>query len=321
MKIVILDGHTANPGDLSWSALELLGEVSCFERTTPDQLLERIGDAEAVITNKVPFAAELLQQLPRLKYIGVTATGFNIIDVEAAREQGITVTNIPAYSTASVAQLTFALLLEMTQQVGRHAAATAAGKWVAAPDFCFWETPLLELEGMTLGLVGFGQIAQRVTRIARAFGMQVVATTRSSAKYLGNPMNAQTQFVDLEELLKISDVVSLHCPLTAETERLLNAERLAMMKPSALLINTSRGAMVDEAALADALNTGHLAGAGLDVLSGEPPAADNPLLSARNCFVTPHIAWATEAARKRLLEMTAANLKAFKCGRPQNVVN
>jgi glycerate dehydrogenase len=321
MKIVILDGYTANPGDLSWSALEELGEVSCYERTTPDQVLERIGDAEAVITNKVPFAADRLQQLPRLKYIGVTATGFNIIDVEAAREQGITVTNIPAYSTASVAQLTFALLLEMTQQVGRHAAATAAGKWAAAPDFCFRETPLLELEGMTLGLIGFGQIARRVTRIARAFGMQIVVTTRNPDKYMGNLTNAQTQFVELEELLKTSDVVSLHCPLTAETERLLNAERLDMMKSTALLINTSRGAMIDESALADALNAGRLAGAGLDVLSDEPPAADNPLLSARNCFVTPHIAWATKAARKRLLEVTAANLKAFVRGKPLNIVS
>jgi len=321
MKIVILDGYTANPGDLSWSALEELGEVSCYERTAPNQVLERIGDAEAVITNKVPFAAERLQRLPKLQYIGVTATGFNIIDIEAAREHGVTVTNIPAYSTASVAQLTFALLLEMTQQVGRHAAATAAGKWTAAPDFCFRETPLLELEGLTLGLVGFGQIAQRVNRIARAFGMQIVVTTRNPDKYLGNLMNAQTQFVELEELLKTSDVVSLHCPLTAETERLLNAERLAMMKSSALLINTSRGAMIDESALADALNAGRLAGAGLDVLSDEPPAADNPLLSARNCFVTPHIAWATEAARKRLLEVTAANLKAFVRGKPLNVVS
>lgn len=321
MKIVILDGYTANPGDLSWSALEELGEVSCYERTVPDQVLERIGDAEAVITNKVAFTADHLHQLPRLKYIGVTATGFNIIDVEAAREQGITVTNIPAYSTASVAQLTFALLLEMTQQVGLHAAATAAGKWTAAPDFCFRETPLLELEGLTLGLVGFGQIAQRVNRIARAFGMQIVVTTRNPDKYMGNLMNAKTQFVELEELLKTSDVVSLHCPLTAETERLLNAERLAMMKSSALLINTSRGAMIDESALADALNAGRLGGAGLDVLSDEPPAADNPLLSARNCFVTPHIAWATEAARKRLLEVTAANLKAFVRGKPLNVVS
>jgi len=231
------------------------------------------------------------------------------------------VTNIPAYSTASVAQMTFALLLELTQQVGLHASAVAAGKWSAAPDFCFWDKPLVELEGKTIGLVGFGQIAQQVARIARAFGLQVVVTTRNPAKYMGNLMNAQIRFVSLEELLRYSDIVSLHCPLTAETTRIINAERLALMKPTALLLNTSRGAVIDEAALADALNNGRLAGAGLDVLSSEPPTADNPLLSARNSLITPHIAWATGAARKRLLEVAVANLKAFLNGKPQNVVS
>jgi len=321
MKIVVLDGYTANPGDLSWSALERLGDVSIFERTAPDQVLERLDDAVVVITNKVPFSAARLQQLPELKYIGVTATGYNIIDIEAARVQGVTVTNIPAYSTASVAQMTFALLLELTQQVGRHAAATAAGKWSVVPDFCFTETSLFELDGKILGLIGFGQIGQRVARIARAFGMQVMVTTRNPAKYMGNPMNEQTKFVDINELLQASDVVSLHCPLTAETEQLINAERLALLKPSALLINTSRGQLIDEAALADALNAGRLGGAGLDVLGNEPPDVSNPLLIARNCFVTPHISWATEAARKRLLEVTADNLKAFLTGEPQNVVS
>jgi glycerate dehydrogenase len=321
MKIVILDGYTTNPGDLSWSALERLGDVSIYKRTAPDQVLERLDDATVVITNKVPFSAARLQQLPEMKYIGVTATGYNIIDVEAARAQGVTVTNIPAYSTASVAQMTFALLLELTQQVGRHAAATAAGKWSAAPDFSFTETSLFELDGKILGLIGFGQIAQRVARIARSFGMQVVVSTRNPAKYMGDLMNAQTHFVDIDELLQVSDVVSLHCPLTAETEQLINADRLALLKPSALLINTSRGQVIDEVALADALKAGQLAGAGLDVLASEPPDTANPLLSARNCFVTPHIAWATEAARKRLLEVTAGNLKAFLAGEPQNVVS
>lgn len=321
MKIVVLDGYSANPGDLSWGEIEALGDVTIYDRTPPELVLERICDAEAVITNKVPFAADRLAQLPQLKYIGVSATGYNIVDVAAAAARHITVTNIPAYSTASVAQMTFALLLELTQQVGLHAGLTAQGAWSKAPDFSFWEAPLFELEGQTLGLVGYGQIAQRVARIAKAFGMQVVIHTRNPAKYKGNLMNAQNGFVELDELLAVSDVVSLHCPLTPETELLINAERLSWMKRSAILINTSRGQVVDEIALADALNNGRLAGAGLDVLSSEPPAADNPLLSARNCFVTPHIAWATRAARARLLAIAAANLKAFIGGQPQNVVS
>jgi glycerate dehydrogenase len=321
MKIVVLDGYTANPGDLDWSPLEELGELKVYDRTAPDQVLTRIGDARSVITNKVPFDAARLQQLPQLKYIGVTATGYNIIDVEAARQQHVTVTNIPAYSTASVAQMTFALLLELTQQVGLHASAVASGRWSAAPDFCFWDKPLVELEGKTLGLVGFGQIAQRVAKIASVLGMQIIATTRNPAKYMGNLMHAKISFVSVEELLRSSDIVSLHCPLTAETTRFINAERLALMKPTALLLNTSRGGVIDEAALADALNSDHLAGAGLDVLSSEPPTADNPLLSARNCLITPHIAWATGAARKRLLTVAIANLKAFLEGKPQNVVS
>jgi len=321
MKIVVLDGFTTNPGDLSWSELESLGEVSLYERTADDEVLRRTGDAELIITNKVPFDAARLQQLPHLRYIGVTATGYNIIDVVAARNQGVTVTNIPAYSTASVAQMTFALLLELTQQVGMHASAVAAGKWSSAPDFCFWKVPLVELEGKVLGLVGFGQIARRVARVAQAFGMQVVVTTRAPTRYMDNPMNDQIRFIALEELLRISDVVSLHCPLTAETEKLINADHLALMQPSAMLINTSRGGVIDEASLAESLNGGRLAGAGLDVLSSEPPNSDNPLLTARNCFITPHIAWATGAARKRLLAVTVANIKAFLAGKPQNVVS
>lgn len=321
MKIVVLDGYSANPGDLSWGGLEALGDVSLYDRTPPELVLERLGDAEAVITNKVPFDTARLAQLPKLRYIGVSATGYNIVDVAAARARNITVTNIPAYSTASVAQMTFALLLEVTQQVGLHARLTAEGAWCKAPDFSFWEAPLLELEGKTLGLVGYGQIAQRVARIAKAFGMKVVINTRNPDKYKGSLMNAQNGFVDLDELIAVSDVVSLHCPLTPETERLINAERLAWMKRTAILINTSRGQVIDEAALADALNSGRLAGAGLDVLSSEPPAPDNPLLAARNCFITPHIAWATRAARERLLTVAASNLKAFIDGQPQNVVS
>lgn len=321
MKIIVLDGYAANPGDLDWTPLLELGQIELYDRTPADRILERVQDAEAVITNKVPFGADRLRQLPRLKYLGVTATGFNIVDVVAAREQGITVTNIPAYSTASVAQLTFALLLELTQQVGRHAAAVRGGKWTEAPDFCFWETPLVELEGLTFGLVGFGTIGRRVARIALAFGLRVIVATRSPERYREQPENAGIDFVSLEALLQASDVVSLHCPLTRETERLIDARRLALMRPNALLINTSRGALVDEDALATALNRGRLAGAGLDVLSSEPPTAGNPLLSARNCFITPHIAWATGAARQRLLEIAVANLKAFLAGRPQNVVS
>jgi len=314
MKIVILDGYTANPGDLSWSALDELGEVSCYERTAPDQVLERIGAAEAVITNKVPFAAERLQRLPGLKYVGVTATGFNIIDVAAAREQGVTVTNIPAYSTASVAQLTFALLLELTQQVGRHAAATAAGKWAVAPDFCFWETPLLELEGMTLGLVGFGQIGQRVTRIARAFGMKVLVARRP-----GKPPDDRPP---LAEVLPAADVLTLHCPLTEHTRNLIDAGAIALMKQTAFLINCARGGIVDESALLTALQQKRIAGAAMDVLSIEPPRQSNPLLEAglTNLLITPHVAWASRQARQRIIDQTVENIRAFKAGKPIRTV-
>ncbi|TYO96391.1 glycerate dehydrogenase [Geothermobacter ehrlichii] len=321
MKIVYLDAHAANPGDLDWSSLEALGEVAIYDRTPQEKVLERIGDAEAVLTNKVPFDRERLQALPHLRYIGVTATGYNIVDVEAARERGVIVTNIPAYSTASVAQMVFALLLELTQNVGHHHHLVRWGHWTEAPDFCFWDRPLIELEGMTMGLVGFGQIGRRVARIARAFGMEVQVHTRTPERYRDRPENRDVRFVGLEELLQSSDVVSLHCPLSAETERLLDARRLALLKPSAFLINTARGALVDETALARALKEKQLAGAGLDVLSVEPPPGDNPLLTAPNCFITPHVAWATKAARQRLLDYLVANLRAFIDGKPQNVVS
>jgi len=320
MKIVVLDGYAANPGDLDWSPLEAFGEVEVYERTPADKVLERCREAEIVLTNKVPFDAERIGTLPKLRYIGVTATGYNIIDLQAAEEHGVTVTNVPAYSTASVAQMTFALLLELTQNVGHHSHLVRWGHWSEAPDFCFWDKPLIELTGLTMGLVGFGQIARAVAGIATAFGMKVQVFTRSPEKYRDQPEYSSVAFVDLEELLRTSDVVSLHCPLTPETDRLINAERLGLMKPGAYLINTGRGQLVDESALAEALKQKRLAGAGLDVLAVEPPPGSNPLLTAPNCFVTPHIAWATRAARQRLLDTVIANVGAFVEGRPQNVV-
>ncbi|ORJ57144.1 D-2-hydroxyacid dehydrogenase [Geothermobacter hydrogeniphilus] len=321
MKIVYLDAYTANPGDLSWEPLEQLGDLSVYDRSAEAEVLSRIGDAEIVLTNKVTFDRARFAALPNLRYVGVTATGYNIIDLEAAREHGVTVTNVPAYSTASVAQMTFALLLELTQQVGHHNHLTSWGHWTDAPDFCFWDRPQVELAGLTFGLVGFGQIGQRVARIAAAFGMKVQVFTRNPDRYHGNLDYARVHFVVLEELLKTSDVVSLHCPLTEETSRLINAERLALMKRGAYLINTSRGGVIDEEALADALKEKRLAGAGLDVLTLEPPEHGNRLLAAQNCFVTPHIAWATRASRQRLFDTLTANIEAFLAGKPQNVVS
>ena len=317
MNIVVLDGHTLNPGDLSWEPLIDLGDdCRLYERTSPSETLERAADAEVVLTNKAVLDRAALERLPRLKYIGVTATGVNVVDLDAARERGITVTNVPVYGTASIVQLTFALLLELTQRVGHHAASVRGGNWVKARDFSYWDFPLIELDGRRMGLVGLGAIARGVARVAQAFGMEVIATRRAS----GAAEVPGVRLVDLDTLFRESDVLSLHCPLTPETRGLVNAARLALMKPSALLINTSRGPVVNEADLAAALNAGTLAGAGLDVLSTEPPAADNPLLTAKNCLITPHIAWATQAARARLLDVVVANLRAFLDGRPQNVV-
>jgi len=321
MNIVVLDGYAANPGDLSWEPLRECGDLICHDRTPADQVLQRAAAAEIVLTNKVPFDRERILALPNLKYIGVTATGYNIIDIEAARERNIVVTNVPAYSTASVAQMTLALLLELTMQVGYHSAQVKAGRWSLAPDFCFWDKPLVELEGLTLGVIGFGQIGQRVARIARSFGMQVIVHTRSPHKYMGNLMNAQTRFVGLEELLRESDAVSLHLPLGDDNQGMINSSRLALMKPTAFLINTSRGALVDEAALAQALERGGLAGAALDVLTREPPPADTLLQGSEKAIITPHIAWATRAARKRLLQTSFDNVRAFVSGKPQNVVS
>lgn len=309
MKIVVLDGYTLNPGDLSWDALRELGACEIYDRSGPHEIVPRSASAEIVLTNKVALNRDYLMAVPTLKYIGVTATGYNIVDVPAARECGVMVTNVPTYGTQSVAQMTFALLLELTQHVGHHAQTVRDGRWTRSPDFCYWDHPLIELDGLTIGIVGFGRIGQAVGKLAQAFGMKVLAHSRKQSG------------ADLEKLFRQSDVISLHCPLTPETKHLVNAERLAWMKPTAFLLNTSRGPLIDENALAKALNDGRIAGAGLDVLAIEPPAADNPLLRAKNCFVTPHIAWATRAARSRLMDAAVENVRAFLVGKPKNVVS
>lgn len=317
MNIAVLDGYTLNPGDLSWDELKALGPYEIFDRTPPDEVAARAANAEIAITNKAVLHRPQIEAMPRLKYIGVTATGYNIVDVAAAKERGVIVTNVPAYGTRSVAQHTFALLLELTQHAGHHAQTVRDGRWVRSPDWCYWDHPLVELDGLTLGIVGYGRIGQAVARLAEAFGMKVITSASSS----GRQREANVAVVDLEYLFSESDVVSLHCPLTPETKHLVNAQRLARMKPRSFLLNTSRGPLVDEAALADALNSGRIAGAAMDVLSVEPPPADNPLLSAKNCLITPHIAWATRAARARLMKTAVDNVRAFLAGKPQNVVN
>jgi glycerate dehydrogenase len=312
-----LDGYTLNPGDLSWGRLEALGECVVYERTAPEDIIERAGDAEIVLTNKTILSANIIRRLPRLKYIGVLATGYNVVDVEAAGQRGIPVTNVPSYGTLSVAQMVFAHLLNLTQHVAHHARTVRDGRWAACPDFCYWDMPLLELAGMTLGIVGFGRIGRAVAGLARALGMKVIVYD----VIVPAEMPEGCRMAELDEVFREADVLSLHCPLTPRTEKIVNAERLSSMKPTAFLINTSRGPLIDEPALAQALNAGRLAGAGLDVLSTEPPAADNPLLTAKNCYITPHIAWATRSARERLLNIAMDNVAAFVAGRPQNVVN
>lgn len=311
MKIVVLDGHTLNPGDLDWSSLQSLGDCVIHPRTRADDIVARAWDAEIVLTNKCALTAGTLALLPKLRYIGVLATGYNVVDVAAAAQRGVVTTNVPAYGTRSVAQHVFALLLELSNQVGHHAQSVRAGGWTRSPDWCYWERPLVELEGLTLGIVGYGRIGRAVAELGRAFGMRVVVHSRSETPGADK--------VSLDELFRVSDVVSLHCPLTPETRELVNRDRLALMKSSAWLINTSRGPLVNETDLARALQEGRLAGAAVDVLSAEPPG-DNPLCSLRNCLVTPHVAWATGAARARLLEMAVANVRAFLAGRSQNVV-
>lgn len=316
LRIVVLDGHALNPGDLSWAPLEALGDLEVHPRTPPGQVVVRAADAPFVLTNKTVLGAHELASLPELRYVGVLATGTNVVDLEAAAARGVAVTNVPAYGTASVVQLTFALLLELTHRVGDHARGVRAGRWSASPDFSYWEAPLVELAGLTMGIVGFGAIGRAVAGVAEALGMAVAAHTRAPP-----PDGAPgVRFLPLDELFRQADVVSLHCPLTDETRGLVDARRLALMKPTAYLLNTGRGPLVDEEALADALAGDRLAGAGLDVLSTEPPCPDNPLLAAPRCLVTPHIGWATAAARRRLLAEAAENLKAFADGRRRNRV-
>lgn len=318
MKIVVLDGYALNPGDISWEALERLGEVTLYDRTPPHLVLERAQGAEVLLTNKTLLMADTLAQLPHLKYIGVLATGYNVVDLPKAKELGITVTNVPAYSTESVAEMTFALLLEFCFHPQGHSDAVRDGAWANAKDFCFWNHPLTELYGKTLGIVGFGNIGRRVAEIALAFGMKVVAHTRTVKNDF---VRENFSFVSLEELLSTADVVTLHCPLTEQTQKLINRETLAQMKPTAILLNCGRGGLLDEQAVADALNGGQLAGAGVDVLSEEPANPENPLIVAKNCIITPHIAWATREARRRLMAVAVSNLVSFMNGKPVNVVN
>ena len=317
MKIVVLDGYALNPGDLNWDGLAALGDLTVHEHSTADQVVKRAAGAEVLLTNKCPVGAEQISALPDLRCIGVLATGFNIVDVESARARDIPVVNVPTYGTASVAQMVLAHILRLTQNVGHHAGTVSEGRWAANRDFCYWDTPLVELENLTLGIVGFGRTGGRVAELARAFGMNVVVATRDGRA----PDTDSVRTVGLDELFRISDIISLHCPLTPATEGIVSAERLASMKSTAFLVNTSRGPLVDEAALLAALNEERIAGAGLDVLAVEPPKANHPLYTAKNCYITPHIAWATGAARTRLLATVVDNVRAYAAGDAQNVVN
>ena len=317
MKIVILDGYTADPGDLSWDEFAKLGKLTVFDRTAKEQIVPRLKGVAIAVTNKAVLDRDIISALPDLRYIGVTATGYNIVDIGAAQERGIVVCNVPEYSTPDVAQAVFALLLELTNRTGHHAESVRAGKWSRSPDFCYWDFPLAGLSGLTLGIIGYGRIGRAVARIGQAFGMKILTMRRNASS---NVESDGIRYVGLDTLLRESDVVTLHCPLTPETTRMVNAKFLEKMKRTAILINTARGGLVDEAALADALNNGRIAGAGLDVLSIEPPPPDNLLLNAKNCVITPHIAWATKTARMRLLQISAENIRAWLNGKPQNVV-
>lgn len=317
LKIVVLDGYTLNPGDLPWKDLEALGTVKIYDRTHPGEVVERATGAQIVLTNKTVLDGEALSQLPDLKYIGVLATGYNVVNLEAARRQGITVTNIPAYSTDSVAQMVFAHLLNITQRVGHYAEEVASGHWTKQADFSYWNTPLVELAGKTLGVIGLGHTGMATARIALAFGMQVLAYTSKSAAELPAGIRKADS---LEQVFSDSNVVSLHCPLTETTKNLVNMERLKLMKREAVLINTGRGGLVNETDLAEALEKGLLAAAGVDVLSSEPPVPGHPLVGVKNCFITPHIAWATLEARQRLMGQAVRNIEAFLSGQPINTV-
>ncbi len=315
-RIVILDGYTLNPGDLDWSALAALGELIAYDRTPSELTVERAAGASIVLTNKTPLPRRVIETLPDLKCIGVLATGYNVVDVASAKERGIPVTNVPGYGTSAVAQHVFALLLELTQRTGLHSDSVRAGAWTRSVDWCYWRTPLVELSGLTMGVVGYGAIGQAVARIAQAIGMIVIAATRTP-----RAEESGVTFPSVDDLFSRADVVSLHCPLTPETQGLVNAARLATMKPTAFLINTGRGPLVVEQDLADALRNAVIAGAAVDVLSTEPPAADNPLLTAPHCLITPHLAWAARASRQRLMDAAVENVRAFLAGAPVNVVN
>lgn len=317
MKIVILDGHAVNPGDLSWDFLNSYGEVTVYERTQLDEVAKRIGDAEIVLTNKSPITEEILNTCPNIKLVCVLATGYNVVDCEATKKRGIPVCNVPDYGTAAVAQFTFALLLDLCHKVAHHAQTVRDGKWCACPDFCYWETPQMELAGKTLGIIGFGRIGRAVGKIANAFGMKVIAYNRSQCE----EGKAIGSYVNLEELLATADVISLHCPLTAENTGMINETTIAKMKDGAILINTARGPLVDEAALAAALQSGKLKGAACDVISVEPMAENNPLKTAPNCIVTPHMAWAPIESRMRIQDCTERSIRAFLDGKPINTVN
>jgi len=318
MNIVVLDGYALNPGDLSWNEMKRLGNLSVYDRTPVEQIYERAKDATVVLTNKTPISAQVIDQIPSLKYIGVLATGYNVVDVDAARQKGILVTNVPGYGTKSVVQLTFALLLELCHHVQLHSDAVMEGKWTRAADWCFWDYPLIELAGKTLGIIGFGAIGQQVADVATAFDMKVIAHSRTRTD---QSHRKNFQWTSLEELLRSSDVISIHAPLTADTKGLINKESLSKMKSSVFLLNTSRGPIIVDQDLADALNHNVIAGAGIDVLSVEPPPVGNPLFKAKNCLITPHIAWATKEARTRLMNSVVDNVSAFISGKPINVVN
>ncbi len=316
MRIVILDGYASNPGDIGWDEFAALGELTVYERTQREEVVSRIADAEIVFVNKTPIDAAVFDRCPKLQMIGILATGYNIVDTAAAKAHGVTVCNVPGYSTGAVVQMTFALLLEMTQQVGAHSRAVYTGQWQNSPDFCFWNAPLTELAGKSLGIVGYGAIGQAVGKVAQAFHMRLLVTARHE-----KPVPAGAEFVPLDELLSRADIVTLHCPQTAENLHMIDASALEKMKDGAILLNTARGGLIDEAAVAEALRSGKLAYYGADVVSREPIAADNPLLTAPNCYLTPHIAWAPRETRLRLLHIAAENLRAFLRGTPQNVVN
>ena len=318
MKIVVLDGYTENPGDLSWDSLREFGQLRVYDRTgSEDQVIERIGDAEVVFVNKVPITRRVLDRCPNIRFISVLATGYNVIDVKAAAEKGIPVSNVPSYGTAAVAQFAIALLLELCHHVAHHSEAVHAGRWASNPDWCFWDYPLIELQGKTMGIIGFGRIGQATGRIAKAMGMEVIAYSRS----VREDGKTLAEYVDLDTLLARSDVIALHCPLFPETEGIINKANIAKMKDGVIIINNSRGQLVVEQDLADALNSGKVYAAGLDVVSTEPVREDNPLLGAKNCLITPHISWAPKESRQRIMDTSVENLRAFAEGRPINVVN